>query len=302
MTPERWTTRDDLIRFKPRHDSFVGVDSDGCVFDTMEIKQKQCFHTATVRLWNLGKVEAVARETLEFVNLYSKWRGSNRFISQVKVFELLRERPEVRQAGVEVPLLVSLKKWVNSGVPLSNVHLEQAVEATHDPELRLCLAWSREANDRIAKTVKKIPPFPWAERSLRRVCGQSDTLCVSQTPAEALVREWTENGVMDTVAMIAGQELGTKAEHLRLATGGKYAPGRVLMIGDAPGDLKAARENGALFFPIRPSSADESWALFDREIYGRFLGGTYAGECERRLIVEFEQELPETPPWRNEVV
>lgn len=25
------------------HDFFIGYDSDGCIFDTMEIKQKECF-------------------------------------------------------------------------------------------------------------------------------------------------------------------------------------------------------------------------------------------------------------------
>lgn len=31
------------------------------------------------------------------------------------------------------------------------------------------------------------------------------------------------------------------------------------MIGDAPGDLKAARGNGALFFPVNPGDEEESW-------------------------------------------
>ena len=48
----------------------------------------------------------------------------------------------------------------------------------------------------------------------------------------------------------AGQELGTKTEHLKLAAKNKYPPERILMIGDAPGDLNAARANGALFYPI----------------------------------------------------
>ena len=32
-----------LKELAPRHEFFVGIDSDGCVFDTMEIKQKECF-------------------------------------------------------------------------------------------------------------------------------------------------------------------------------------------------------------------------------------------------------------------
>ena len=32
-----------LAEFKPGHDRLVCIDSDGCVFDTMELKHKECF-------------------------------------------------------------------------------------------------------------------------------------------------------------------------------------------------------------------------------------------------------------------
>ena len=32
-----------LAEFQPEHDFFVGIDSDGCVFDSMELKHKECF-------------------------------------------------------------------------------------------------------------------------------------------------------------------------------------------------------------------------------------------------------------------
>ena len=41
------------------------------------------------------------------------------------------------------------------------------------------------------------------------------------------------------------------------------------MIGDAPGDMKAARANGALFFPINPGHEDESWERFYDEAHGQ---------------------------------
>ena len=47
----------------PDHDNLVGVDSDGCVFDTMEIKQKQCFHPAIVAHWGLEAVAPAVHET-----------------------------------------------------------------------------------------------------------------------------------------------------------------------------------------------------------------------------------------------
>ncbi|RKY87268.1 HAD family hydrolase, partial [candidate division KSB1 bacterium] len=69
----------ELVEFQPKHEYFVGVDSDGCAFDTMELKHKECFIPNIIKYWNLQAVSKYAREAAEFVNLYSKWRGVNRF-------------------------------------------------------------------------------------------------------------------------------------------------------------------------------------------------------------------------------
>lgn len=292
-------TRDDLIRFTPRHPTFVGVDSDGCVFDTMERKQKLCFHGLIVSHWGLERIEKAVRASAEFINLYSCWRGQNRFLCLLRTFDLLRDHPEVLSAGVELPALAALRRWIESGQPLSNAVLKQRVEATGDPELASLLVWSEAVNGQIAQKVKKAPLFRGALAGLKQIREQSDAVCVSQTPTEALVREWRENGVLDFVSIIAGQELGTKSEHLRLVAAGKYSADRILMIGDAPGDLQAARDNGAHFFPINPGREEASWEDFVREAYPRFLTGRYGAEYEAGRIAEFQALLPEIPPWKQ---
>jgi phosphoglycolate phosphatase-like HAD superfamily hydrolase len=97
--------------------------------------------------------------------------------------------------------------------------------------------------------------------------------------------------------MICGQEHGTKTEHLKYTTAGKYDPSKVLMIGDAPGDLKAARANNALFCPIVPGNEDASWARLNEEGLDRFFNGTYAGAYQDSLLEEFDKALPENPSW-----
>lgn len=84
-----------------------------------------------------------------------------------------------------------------------------------------------------------------------------------------------------------------------MAARGKYEPGKMLMIGDAPGDLKAARGAGALFFPINPGAEERSWELFHQEGLERFFAGFYAGEYEAGLIREFDSCLPEKPAWND---
>ena len=288
-----------LREFKPKHEFFVGLDSDGCVFDSMEIKHKECFIPNIIKYWDLQPVAKYAREAAEFVNLYSKWRGTNRFPALLMVFDLLKERPEVQRRGVKIPEVPSLREYVNSGVPLSNATLKEAVEKTGDPILKKTLEWSEAVNRTIADIVKGVPPFPYVRESLEKLRNKADIIVVSQTPTEALEREWKEHGIDKYVDLIAGQELGTKTEHIRLAAGGKYKPDHMLMVGDAPGDLKAARANNALFYPINPGHEEESWQRFYEEAIDRFFEGTYAGDYERKLIEEFEKLLPEIPPWKQ---
>ena len=42
-----------LQAFQPSREYFVGLDSDGCVFDSMEIKHKECFTPMFIKHWRL---------------------------------------------------------------------------------------------------------------------------------------------------------------------------------------------------------------------------------------------------------
>ena len=124
-------------------------------------------------------------------------------------------------------------------------------------------------------------------------------MVVSATPGEALEREWAEHGLRDHVALIAGQEVGSKKDVLAQAAGGRYEPDHILMIGDAPGDLAAARANGVLFYPIDPGDEDESWRRFYDEALPKFFEGTFAGPYMDDRIERFLAILPEVPPWKR---
>jgi phosphoglycolate phosphatase-like HAD superfamily hydrolase len=288
-----------LKQFQPKHDFFVGVDSDGCAFDTMEIKHKECFIPNIIKHWDLQPVSKYAREAGEFVNLYSKWRGINRWPALLMVFDLLAARPEVQRRSVRLPDVPSLRKWAETEKALANPALKAAIEKTGDPVLKRALAWSEGVNASIADMVHGVPPFPFVRESLQALADKADIIVVSATPGEALRREWAEHDIARYAPVIAGQEMGSKAEHLKLAAAGKYPAGHVLMIGDAPGDLKAARANGFLFFPVNPGAEDASWQLFFEQAMARFLSGAYAGAYEAKVIADFEALLPDTPPWKR---
>ncbi|MBN2002964.1 MAG: HAD hydrolase-like protein [Anaerolineae bacterium] len=289
-----------LVDMKPNYDFFIGIDSDGCAFDTMEIKHKECFTPNIIKHWGLQGVSKYAREASEFVNLYSAWRGVNRWPALIKVFDLLEVRPEVVKRGVTIPKAPFVRAFMtNKAYPQSNAGLKAYKLQFPNKELDRALAWSEAVNATIADMVYGIPPFPFVRESLEFLADKADMLVVSQTPDEALFREWAEHGIDQYVRAIAGQEKGTKTQHIAFAAGGKYQPSHILMIGDAPGDMAAARANQALFFPINPGHEDESWQRFYEEGVHKFLAEEYAGEYEAGLIAEFEKFMPEIPPWEK---
>ncbi len=290
-------TREDLINFQPQHGFLVGIDSDGCVFDSMEPKHKECFCPVTIEKWKLAAVSKYAREAWEFVNLYSQDRGCNRFLALQKTFDLLREREAVKRRGVMIPELKDLQAWTQKETKLGNPALKAEMERTQSDELRRVYDWSIAINEAIARVVTGVQPFPLVKEVLARLKDQADIIVVSSTPAEALLREWQENDIAQYAAIIAGQEMGSKKEHLKFTTAGKYEAGHCLMIGDAPGDLKAARANNIPFYPIIPGQEEASWEQFYNDILERFLTGKYTAAMEAELVAEFQSHLPERPSW-----
>ena len=288
-----------LSQLEKQHDHLVCIDSDGTVFDVMEIKHKECFCPAFINNFGLQAVAKYARECWDFVNLYSVDRGCNRFIGPLKAIALLAERPEVEKRGFAIPDLASLQQWVSTETRLGNPALKDAIAKTQDPLLKKALAYSLDVNESVDKIVHGIPPFPGVRESLAKSAAQADVVVISAAAQKTITREWTEHGLFDYLNALAGQEVGNKTAQIRQAIEGRYEKAKVLMIGDALGDLESAKDNGVLFFPILPGQEDESWQLFHDEAFAKFLDGSYVGAYEASLIDTFRKYLPTTPPWKQ---
>lgn len=288
-----------LKEHKPKHEFLICIDSDGCAFDTMELKHKECFIPNIIKYWDLQPISKFAREAAEFVNLYSKWRGINRFPALTQTFDLLAEREEVKARGVKLPDVPNLRKWIASESKLGNPALEAYCARLNELDMHRTLQWSKAVNDTVKDIVSSgLPPFPWVRESLEKASPKADLMVCSATPVVALREEWEGQKMDHYVFTIAGQEQGKKSEHIALASEGRYDKAHILMVGDAPGDQKAAEANGALFYPINPGHEDLSWKRFHDEALDKFFAGEFAGAYQASLITEFEQYLPETPPWK----
>lgn len=280
----------------PRHTALVALDSDGTVFPNMPPKFVAVRDTV-IEHWGLAPIAGAAEDVIRFVNLNSAWRGSHRFVALLKMMNLLAARPEPAAAGVALPDMSPLDDFVKSGAPLSSHHLQAVQLRTGSDVITRVLAWSADLSRRLQALTEHLMPMNGARRALDYLRGRADVAVVSQAPAVQLAREWKDSGLESLVFAIAGSECGRKPEQVRMLMGPGHAPARTLVVGDAPGDLAAARECGARFFPIIPEREEESWGDLLAGTLDDFLGDRYSGASEQQRIRAFESALPETPPW-----
>lgn len=290
-----------LDNFKKTKEYLVCVDSDGCLLDNMELKHKECFCPATVNVWDLQGASRFVRECAEYVNLYSKSRGRNRFPAIVLTLELAYARPELIERGYVLPDLTPLKNWIKNTPVLGAKALEDyaAGRDSIDPVLETAARWSREVDANIKHIVRNIKPFPYVKETLKKLSEFANIVVVSATPNEALTRELKECGIAELVDIISGQEAGTKSECIRRAKSAGFDDDHVLKIGDAPGDLEAANDNNVLFHPIVPGRETESWKRICDESSEIFRNHNFRGEYMEKLCKEFFEVLRDVPPWTN---
>ena len=91
--------------------------------------------------------------------------------------------------------------------------------------------------------------------------------------------------------MVLAQDSGSKAYCIGKLLEQGYGADHVLMCGDAPGDLKAAQDNGVFYYPILVRSEKESWQEFMDKACQKLLDGTYGGVYQEEKIRAFRKNL-----------
>ena len=84
---------------------------------------------------------------------------------------------------------------------------------------------------------------------------------------------------------------GNKAHIISESLKMGYEKKNTIMLGDALGDLEAARKNGVMFFPILVKHEKECWEEFINVAFDKFLNGTYLGEYQDDRIDKFLKNL-----------
>ena len=274
-----------FTKYEKVNEFLVCVDSDGCAMDTMEIKHRKCFAPEMIKTWNLHENEEYILNLWFDLNLYTQTRGINRFKGLAETFKIIREK------GIEIEDLDSLLNWVDTTNELSNRSLKNEIEKTNSKALKMALEWSLNVNEAIENLPKGDEPFENVKEGLEELSKKVDISVVSSANGEALNDEWSRNDLVKYLRALLGQEAGTKQHCIAELKKKGYDCDKILMVGDAPGDLQAAKNNGVRFYPILVNKEGFSWERLVGEAVPKLMNGEFDEAYQSQLIDEFNNSL-----------
>lgn len=273
------------MEFTRKHDYLICVDSDGCAMATMDSKHMLCFGPCMVEEWNLQPWQDKIQEQWNKTNLYSMNRGINRFQGLAVALE------EVDNSCRHIPGLEALLAWTASAPELSNQALAGEIPkwgAKEGQALKKALSWSEKVNVKINALPKEIlQAFDGVKEALEEAKKQADVAVVSSANRKAVEEEWERCGLLSCTDILLTQNDGSKAHCISELLKLGYEKTRVMMIGDAPGDEKAAGINGILFFPVLVKRERESWEKFRTAVFPAFI----RGECDAGMQDGWTEEF-----------
>lgn len=278
-----------LQTYQKQKDYLICVDSDGCAMDTMDVKHFRCFGPCMVQEWSLQNWESAILTRWNEINLYTLTRGINRFKGLAKALQ------EIDKSYVKIDGLCAFVTWAETAKELSNDSLKLAIEQTPDNVcLQKALSWSLSVN----RAINALPdedkqPFPLAKEGLKAAHQVADVAVVSSANLDAVLEEWGQHGLVEHVDIVLAQNAGSKAFCIQELLKKGYDTDKVLMCGDAPGDLQAAEKNGVYYYPILVKKERESWAEFISNGVNRLIDGSYGGEYQAQKKAQFLNNLGE---------
>ena len=271
-----------ISEHKKTKDFLVCVDSDGCAMDTMDVKHFNCFGPCMVDEWGLDSWREEILDRWNEINLYTITRGINRFKG------LAMALSEIDKKYTRIDGIDKLVAWADTAPELSNGALKTVIDSGADKVFEKALSWSVAVNESITKLPEESKlPFPLAKEALEFAHRYADVAIVSSANLGAVIEEWETHSLLDHVDIVMSQNDGSKAYCIGELLKKGYSNKKVVMCGDAPGDLSAAEKNGVYFYPILVKKEKESWQEFISVAMSRLCDGEYEayGEEKKRQFL-----------------
>ena len=100
-----FTTLVDLKNHEPKHKFFVGLDSDGTVFDSMEVKHKDCYAGSLIRVFGLAAITHEIHEVWNFCEHFILIPGGpTGSRHSVLTVDYLRAFERIHSLKIELPI------------------------------------------------------------------------------------------------------------------------------------------------------------------------------------------------------
>jgi len=274
-----------MIEFEKKHPYLVCMDSDGTVMDTMTIKHERCFGPCFIEVFGITNHKNEIIKKWDNINLYSKTRGINRFHGLDLILQY------VAQYGYTYEGYEEFHNWFMTTNQFSVNSIKKQMEtATNLNCFELALEWSRRVNEEIEK-LPMSSYFDGVFDAIQTASKSCDLVGVSSANPQAVQFEWNTLGIAKYFSMIACQDKGTKSNIILDSLKNGYEKENTIMLGDAVGDLEAAKNNGVWFFPIIPKHEVECWRIFIKECLPRLINGTFDINYQQALIDDFYRIL-----------
>ncbi len=261
------------MNFTQTKDFIICIDSDGTAIDTMNIKHNECFGPCLVNEFNLSEFDKNGEliEKWGEINLFSLTRGVNRFKTAYYFLDFVNSNVS------KIEDIENLKNWTENSKELSNSALKAEIEKTNSSILKKTLDWSLAVNESIENLpIEKKKSFEGVREFLKYAKEFADIAIVSSANHEALVSEWEEEKLMEFVDILMSQNDGSKKYCISQLLKQGYKKENLIMLGDAPADLDAAKDNDVFFYPILVNKEKDSWQEFKNNGFSLFLKGEYS--------------------------
>lgn len=265
----------------------ICVDSDGCAIDTMTIKHELCFGPCFIEVWNLTRWREQLQKRWNEINLYSLTRGINRFKGLIIILK------EIDSNLCHIEDLEDLLSWAETTKAFSEDELKKEIlKKPESVSLNKALLWSQKVNEKIdSLSPSEKKAFDGVKETLEKAEKLVDIAIVSSANEDAVTLEWSHCGLLSKVTHLFSQNAGTKEMCLLKLKDMGYDGAKMLMIGDAPGDLAAANSAGIDFYPIITGRESESWKEFTDKILDAFINGVYHKNYYDMYLDKFKNNL-----------
>jgi hypothetical protein len=275
------------------------LDSAGTVLDCMGPRHSLAFFPAFADAFFKGMDRRALEEVWSYVALDSRSRSANRFRLLASALRLSRRHPRIRSRHeFEEEVAAALEHWLASGGAPTASGMERALrDRSFGDALVSAAIWSIDVDARLSA----LPPpraFEGAAEAIKAMAGGARIVVAGEGRSLDTERDWRRAGLLGAALglgelVFVGEDCGSFVEIALAAK--RYARGPVLVVGDSPVELEAARSSGTFFYPISPGRERESWRRLEKDFFPAFLKGERTSADSAGFLAQFAAE----PDWQR---